>query len=55
MTAIRSGGSGDVSGSHTLWEINCGSNVSSPVYCDGYLYWSKEEDGIAYCANADFG
>jgi outer membrane protein assembly factor BamB len=30
--AIRSGGRGDVTRTHKLWEINKGSNVSSPVY-----------------------
>jgi outer membrane protein assembly factor BamB len=53
--AIRSGGSGDVSDSHKLWEITKGSNVSSPVYHDGHLYWAKEKNGILYCANAATG
>ena len=45
MIAIRSGGSGDVTESHKLWEIAKGSNVSSPVYHDGHLYWAKEQQG----------
>jgi outer membrane protein assembly factor BamB len=53
--AIRSGGSGDVSESRKLWEIAKGSNVSSPVYHDGHLYWAKETNGILYCANAATG
>ncbi len=31
------------------------SNVSSPVYHDGHLYWAKEQNGILYCANAATG
>jgi hypothetical protein len=53
--AIRSGGRGDVSESHVLWKIRKGSNVVSPVLLDGYLYWAKEEPGIAYCVNAEDG
>lgn len=55
MIAIRSGGSGDVTESHKMWEIAKGSNVSSPVYHDGHLYWAKEQSGILYCANAATG
>ncbi len=55
MIAIRSGGSGDVTESHKLWEIGKGSNVSSPVYHDGHLYWAKEQGGVLYCANAATG
>lgn len=53
--AIRSGGSGDVTESHRIWEIAKGSNVSSAVYCDGHLYWAKEQGGILYCADAATG
>ena len=53
--AVRSGGSGDVTESHRLWKINKGSNVSSPVYHDGYLYWAHDKGGILYCVNADTG
>jgi outer membrane protein assembly factor BamB len=53
--AVRSGGRGDVSDSHKLWEIAKGSNVSSPVYHDGHLYWAKEKSGILYCADASTG
>ncbi len=55
LIAIRSGGQGDVTDSHVMWEIVKGSNVSSPVYHDGYLYWAKEQQGILYCANAETG
>ncbi len=55
MLAIRSGGTGDATESHKLWGVAKGSNVSSPVYNDGYLYWAKEKSGIMYCAKADTG
>jgi outer membrane protein assembly factor BamB len=55
MIAIRSGGNGDVTDSHQIWEIAKGSNVSSPVFYDGHLYWAKETRGIVYCANAKTG
>jgi outer membrane protein assembly factor BamB len=55
MIAVRSGGSGDVTDSHRVWEIVKGSNVSSPVYYDRHLYWAKEQRGILYCANAATG
>lgn len=53
--AIRSGGRGDVTRTHKLWEINKGSNVSSPVYVDGHLYWANESRGSAYCVDAKTG
>ena len=53
--AIRAGGSGDVTQTHRLWTSEKGSNVSSPVYLDGHLYWMHESRGIAYCAKAATG
>lgn len=53
--AVRTGGRGDVTKTHRLWTSNKGSNVTSPVYRDGYLYWVHEKVGIAYCAKADTG
>lgn len=53
--AVRSGGRGDVTESHRLWTINKGSNVSSPVYHNGHLYWAKDKNGIVYCVNAETG
>jgi hypothetical protein len=32
-----------------------GSNVTSPVFKDGHLYWAHEKLGIAYCAKAETG
>lgn len=53
--AVRSGGDGDVTDSHRLWKITNGSNVSSPVYLDGHLYFMNDKSGIAYCAKAETG
>ena len=53
--AVRAGGRGDVSNSNVLWRIRKGSNVVSPVFHDGYLFWAKEERGVLYCVNAEDG
>lgn len=53
--AVRSGGEGDVTKSHKLWQAGKGSNVSSPVYHDGYLFWAKDKGGVVYCVNAETG
>ncbi len=52
--AVRTGGRGDVTDSHVLWRIGKGSNVTSPVYVDGHLYWIHER-GTAICVNAENG
>ena len=53
--AIRAGGSGDVTATHRLWTSQKGSNVSSPVYLDGHLYWAHESRETAYCVQAATG
>lgn len=53
--AVRTGGTGDVTATHRLWTKLKGSNVSSPVFHEGHLYWTHEQSGIAYCARADTG
>jgi outer membrane protein assembly factor BamB len=53
--AVKAGGEGDVTSSHRLWTSQKGSNVSSPVYLNGYLYWMHESRGLAMCAKADTG
>ncbi len=53
--AIKSGGKGDVTETHRLWDIGKGSNVSSAVYHDGHLYWAHEKNGIVYCVDAESG
>jgi len=53
--AVKSGGEGDVTDSHIVWQLNKGSNVCSPVYHDGHLYWSKEQKGVVYCVDVKSG
>lgn len=53
--AVRAGGRGDVTPTHRLWTSTKGSNVTSPIYHDGHLYWMQDQLGIAYCADAKTG
>lgn len=53
--AVRVGGQGDVTQTHRLWTSPKGSNVSSPVFKDGYLYWVNDSRETAYCADAKTG
>lgn len=53
--AVKAGGKGDVTDTHRLWTSLKGSNVTSPVYHAGHLYWMHEQRGVAYCAKADTG
>jgi len=47
--AVRSGGRGDVTGSHRLWQADVGANVCSPVVHAGHLYWVSDRNRTAYC------
>jgi len=47
--ALRSGGRGDVTGTHKLWQANAGANVCSPVIHNGHLYWVSDRNRTAYC------
>jgi outer membrane protein assembly factor BamB len=53
--AVRAGGRGDVTKTHTVWRKNSGSNVSSPVSQDGHLYWASDNSGVVFCQEADSG
>ncbi len=53
--AVRLGGSGDVTQSHGSWRNSKGSNVGSPVYHDGHLYWASDGGGLICCQNAKTG
>lgn len=53
--AVRLGGKGNVTASHRLWTAPKGSNVSSPVLHNGYLYWMNDVNGLGYCAEAGTG
>lgn len=47
--AVRSGGRGDVSETHKLWQADVGANVCSPVVHEGHLYWVSDRNQTAYC------
>jgi outer membrane protein assembly factor BamB len=53
--AIKSGGRGDVSETHKLWQADVGANVSSPVVHDGHLYWTSDRRKISYCIDLKDG
>jgi outer membrane protein assembly factor BamB len=50
--AVKAGGRGDVTDSHTLWKKGIGSVVTSPVFHKGHIYFAT---GSAYCLKADDG
>lgn len=53
--AVRAGGRGDVTKSHGVWRVNKGSNVSSPIYHGGHVYWASDNGGIVHCQDAATG
>jgi hypothetical protein len=53
--AVKTGGRGDVTATRRVWTARKGSNVTSPIYYKGHLYWMHENLGIAYCADAATG
>jgi outer membrane protein assembly factor BamB len=53
--AVRAGGRGDVTRTHRLWTLKKGSNVPSPIYHDGHLYWMNDVSGTAFCVEAKTG
>jgi outer membrane protein assembly factor BamB len=53
--AVRAGGRGDVTDSHLMWTITKGTEVGTPIYYNGHLYWAHQENGIVYCVNAKTG
>lgn len=52
--AVRAGGKGDVTDSHTVWTNRSSSYVATPVLHEGRLYWIDDR-GIAYCTSAEDG
>ena len=55
LVAIRIGGSGDVTKTHTAWEAEEGmSDASSPI-CDGKLYLQATSGGLLTCYEATKG
>lgn len=53
--AVRTGGRGDVTATHRVWTGTKGSNVSSPVFHNGHLYWARDSPAVAFCADAKTG
>jgi len=53
--AIKSGGRGNVTNTHKLWQADVGANVSSPVVHDGHLYWTSDRNKTSYCVSLDDG
>jgi outer membrane protein assembly factor BamB len=51
--AVKAGGRGDVTKTHTLWQKKFGATVTSMVYHDGRVYWAN--GGQAICLNAADG
>lgn len=52
--AVRLGGSGDVLGSHVLWQIANTPKVATPLVYEGRLYWIDQR-GRATCIEAASG
>lgn len=52
--AIRAGGKGDVTATHTLWTLDKSPKVATPLYYEGHLYWVGHQ-GHAVCVKADTG
>ena len=53
--AVKAGGRGDVTKTHIVWRENKGSNVGSPIYYEGHLYWASEGGGTVYCQDVTNG
>jgi outer membrane protein assembly factor BamB len=53
--AVRSGGRGNVTNTHKLWQADVGANVCSPVVYDDHLYWVSDRNQTAYCINLTDG
>lgn len=53
-TAIRLGGKGDVTDSHTVWSRTGGAYVPSPVLHEGHLYFVNDR-GIVTCVDIKTG
>ena len=52
--AVRAGGKGDVTDSHTVWRGRESSYVASPIAYNGHLYW-VDDRGMAVCVNGSSG
>jgi outer membrane protein assembly factor BamB len=53
--AVKTGGSGNVTETHRLWQLQKGTNVPSPVLHGGHLYFAHQDLGIAQCVDLKSG
>lgn len=53
--AVKTGGKGDVSRTHRAFTFNRGTNVSSPLWHDGHVYWFNDNTATAFCADMKTG
>jgi outer membrane protein assembly factor BamB len=53
--AVKAGGKGEVTETKGIWRVNKGSNVGSPIYHDGHLYWASDSGGMVHCQEAATG
>ena len=51
--AVKVGGKGDVSESHTVWSNNLRSGINTPIIANGNLYWIAA--GQLLCADCETG
>jgi outer membrane protein assembly factor BamB len=54
MIAIRPGGTGDITASHTVWRFDRGPDVPTPV-SDGILLYSVDDRGIVHALDVKTG
>ena len=54
LTALRNGGSGDVTRTHVVWSHRRGTDVPTPV-CDGTYLYVVEDAGRAVCIDVKTG
>jgi outer membrane protein assembly factor BamB len=53
--AVKAGGRGEVTKTHVVWREKKGSNVGSPIYHNGHLYWASDGGGLAFCQDVATG
>lgn len=53
--AVKLGGTGDVTETHRLWQLQKGTNVPSPVIQGEHLYFAHENLGLAHCVELKTG
>jgi len=51
--AIKCGGDGDVTSTHTVWSGSLTSGIGTPLVYGGNMYWTSR--GMAHCASCESG